>query len=301
MKKNLFVLVALAALMALASGGPVLAYTLSGDFTNPGIYTENTGGDLWTMLKGTGGGINPRAATENSIEGDYVLVTGASGSALYAVGELDTKFAPVNAVTITANGSGFNLSGEGRTVTSVTNISVVHAADPIKGGTYAYSTGLTISGEGITPKNYNLQGLAAALAPVTYTGTSATYWGPSLANLLGKAGINTANMDSYIVVGATDGYATVLSMYEVTHPTGTQADLIAYGATDGELNQGKWSGGTKNDNGFARLILPGDKGAGRWVSNVDSIKVSTVPVPPGVFLLAPGLLGLFGMRKRFTM
>jgi hypothetical protein len=303
MKKHLCVFIALAAIVALfVSSGPAPAYTVAGDFATPGAYTVSTGGDLWTLLKNTGGGI--KGGTENAIEGDYVLVTGAGGSsALYAVGELDTKFSS-QSVTLTASGSGFNLSGEGRSVTDVTGIDVIHAVNVIKGGTYAYSTALTVSGAGTTPKTYSLQGLAGMMPPSFYSGTSAVYWGPSLLSVLDNSGINTGNMDSYVIVGATDGYATVLSMYEVTHMTGAQYDLIAYGATDGELNQGTWINGTKgpaNDDGFARLILPGDKGAGRWVSNVNGIEVvSVAPAPPSVFLLAPGLLGLFGIRRRFT-
>jgi hypothetical protein len=297
MKKHLCVVVFLAAAMALfGSTGPVLAYTVAGDFATPGTYTLATGGNLWTLLEGTGGGI--KGGTENAIEGDYVVVTGAGGSmALYAVGELDTKFS-TQSVMLTPAGSGFDLSGEGRTVDNVTSINVVHAVDVIKGGPYSYSTGLTVSGTGITPRTYNLAGLLA-LTPSYYVGTSSTYWGPTLSSLLNNSGVNTSNMLSYVVVTATDGYATVLSMYEVTHMTGTQYDLIAYSATDGELNEGKWSSGTKNDNGFARLIVPGDKGPGRWVSNVNGLEVAAVPVPSGLFLFAPGLAGLAAMRRRF--
>ncbi len=86
-------------------------------------------------------------------------------------------------------------------------------------------------------------------------------------------------MNCYIVVLATDSNATVLSMYEVTHEIGTQYDLIAISASDGELHQGPWtnSKGTQNDDGFARLVIPGDKGQGWWVSNVDQIVVHTIP------------------------
>jgi hypothetical protein len=120
------------------------------------------------------------------------------------------------------------------------------------------------------------------MEPETYTNTSGATWtGPTLLSLLKASGVDTKVMNSYVVVSATDGYATVLSMYEVTHKTGAQYDLIAISASDGELNEGPWTSPTKglnqNDNGFARLVIPGDKGAGRWVSNVDQIVVLRVP------------------------
>ena len=100
-------------------------------------------------------------------------------------------------------------------------------------------------------------------------------------SLLKASGVDTRDVNSYVVVLATDSYATVLSMYEVTHETGTQYDLMAISASDGELNNGPWTSPTKgpgqNDNGFARLIVPGDKGAGRWVSNVDQVVVYKLP------------------------
>ncbi len=83
-------------------------------------------------------------------------------------------------------------------------------------------------------------------------------------SLLKASGVDTRDMNSNIVVLATDSYATVLTMYEVTRD-GTQYDLIAIRASDGELNQGPGtnSKGTQNDDGFARLTIPGDKGQGR--------------------------------------
>ena len=59
-------------------------------------------------------------------------------------------------------------------------------------------------------------------------------------SLLDASGVNTRDMNTFVVVSATDGYATVLSMYEVTHMIGTQYDLLAISASDGELNEGPW-------------------------------------------------------------
>ena len=212
---------------------------------------------------------------ENYTEGDLVLVTGKNGfSALYSVGELDTKFAPANAVTLTLDWhSRYDLAGEGRAVEDVSDIDVVHAVNVIKGQTlHFYSSRLVVSGEGIIPKAYDLSDLED-MAQATYTNTSGADWtGPTLLSVLNASGVNTKDMDSYVVVSATDGYATVLSMYEVTNMTGTQYDFLAISASDGSIN-----GTTASDSGFARLILPDDKGPGRWVSNVDNIAVYKLP------------------------
>ena len=281
MKRNFGLILAISALaMLLLSSGPVFAYTVEGDFNTPGTYTLSTGGDLWTLLQATGGGLFT-AGVENTYEGDFVLVTGRNGSsALYAVGELDTKFAPAGAVTLTLDKNRqCDLAGEGRAVKDVSNIDVLFAVPVIKGGQYFFSNRLVVSGAGIIPKTYYLADIEKMTQEI-YTNTSGATWtGPTLLSLLKASGVNTRDMNSYVVVSATDGYATVLSMYEVTHMTGTQYDLLAITASDGELNEGPWvnSKGTQNDDGFARLVVPGDKGAGRWVSNVDQIVVHRLP------------------------
>ena len=85
--------------------------------------------------------------------------------------------------------------------------------------------------------------------------------------VLKASGVDTKNMNSYVVVHTTDGYAAVLSMYESTHMTGAQYALLAISASDNSINKGG------KDSGLARLVLPNDKVAGRWVSNVAQIVV----------------------------
>jgi len=287
MKKNLFIIMAIAALvMQLSSSGPLFACMVGGDFNAPGT-SVCAAEDLWTLLQSTGGGIytptlpsplppySIQTKFENYTEGDLVLVTGKKGSsALYSVGELDTKYAQANAVTLTLDWRGrYDLTGEGRAVEDISDIDVVHAVNVIKGQTlHFYSSRLVVSGDGTIPKTFDLVDLQG-MEQATYTNTSGADWsGPTLLSVLNASGVNTEEMNSYIVVSATDGYATVLSMYEVTHMTGSQNDLLAISASDGSIN-----GTTASDSGFARLILPGDKGAGRWVSNVDNIAVYKLP------------------------
>jgi hypothetical protein len=305
MKKSISLILAVIAAVLFASSSQSLAYTVVGDVANPGNYS--IGGDLWTgvlssasinVYKGT---LNPTG--ENWIEGDYVLVTGSGGStALYSVGELNPSYGN-QAVSLTANGSGgFDLSGAGRSVNNVTSIDVVHAVDVIKGGTYSFSTQATVSAPGVASKSYDLSSLQA-MAQTTYNGSTTSYTGPTLLDVLNDTGVDTANMSQYIIAMGTDGYATVLSMYEVAHPTGTVADLLGIIASNGSINQGQWtnSKGTQNDNGFARLILPGDKGGGRMVSNLANIEVAPVPIPASLFLFGPGIAGLAVLRRRFRM
>ena len=122
-----------------------MAYKVNGNFNNPGEYT--TAGSLWVALEGPDPfGFNsslpvsipiaiparpypaslypnhPTAENDinhNTVDSNYVVVTGVGGSrAVFAVGELDPKFAPTGyAATITCDKHGrCNLAGEGRAV-----------------------------------------------------------------------------------------------------------------------------------------------------------------------------------------
>ena len=144
--------------------------------------------------------------------------------------------------------------------------------------THFYSSQIVVSGEGITPKNYDLAKLQAMKqetfdASSSTSNTVGTWTGPTLAGILHASGIDTKDMGSYVVVQATDGYAAVLSMYEATHMTGTQHALLAIEDTLGNSINCGTTCGTKGENGLARLVLPNDSVAGRWVSNVVQIMV----------------------------
>jgi hypothetical protein len=234
------------------------------------------------------------STNHNWVDSNYVLVTGKHGSrALYSVGELNPKFAPAGSeVTLTCasatkgrscnkNGQ-CDLTGAGRVVKNVSSIDVVHAFTHIKsvaGNTaHPFSDVLIVSGAGITPRTYDLTDLQAMKEQVTFDASTSTvntkgiWTGPTLLSVLKASGIDTKDMDSYIVVQATDGYATILSMYEATHKTGSQYALLAIIDEQGNtINCG--TSCTKGDNGLARLVLPNDNVAGRWVSNVAQIMV----------------------------
>jgi DMSO/TMAO reductase YedYZ molybdopterin-dependent catalytic subunit len=67
-----------------------------------------------------------------------------------------------------------------------------------------------------------------------------------------------------IVVTSSDGYSAVLSAAEISPEFGDDRAIIAY-AKDGQPLSDK--------RGFARLILPADKSAGRAISGVATITV----------------------------
>jgi len=305
MKKNsCFVILAAAAVLFIL-GQRARAYTVKGYVNHPGEYS--TDGSLWIVLQGTGDFgtesqypyqypcfsdpklpciILPQpphalnSINENWVDSNYVLVTGKTGSrTLFSVGELNPKFAPARAVvTLTCDREGrCDLAGDGRAVRNVSTIEVVHAVSPAKvvGNTpftHFFSPLLIVSGVGITPRIYGLADLKAMRqatfdASSSTTNTGGIWTGPTLVSLLSASGVDTQDMDGYIVVQATDGYATVLSMYEATRKTGAQYALLAISASNNSINKGG------NDSGLARLVLPNDRVAGRWVSNVAQIVV----------------------------
>jgi hypothetical protein len=288
----------------------VRAYKVTGDVTS-GWSTE--GGTLWydvlkeTATSSAGGyddtqpytrGVivrppstsvspNPLNPTNhNWIEVDYILVTGQDDHrALYSVGELDPRFGN-GAVTLTPNKyqGGYDMAGLGREVKKVSTIDVVHAFTTIKGvpnDVHPYSPMLVVSGAGIRPRTHDLADLQA-MNQVTFDASSSTsntygiWTGPTLSSVLRASGIDTRDMDSYIVVQATDGYATVLSMYEATHQAGGQYPLLAINGCfpdTGKCSINCDGSCSKGENGVARLVIPGNLAAGRWVSNVAQIMV----------------------------
>ena len=311
MKKNYFFVIFVVVTALLILSTQTLAYSVSGNVNNPGEYS--TDGSLWTVLQGKGEfGANsqypyqypcfadpslpcitlpqpPYAQNDinhNTVDSNYVLITSKNGSrALYAVGELNPKFAPASAmVTLTCDKKDrCDLAGAGRAVKDISRIEVVQAVPGIHCNnkyhpnaqipfTHFYSSLIVVSGAGTTPRTYNLTNLKAMKqetfdASSSTTNTKGIWTGPTLLGVLKASGVDTKNMNSYVVVHTTDGYAAVLSMYESTHMTGAQYALLAISASDNSINKGG------KDSGLARLVLPNDKVAGRWVSNVAQIVV----------------------------
>ncbi len=75
---------------------------------------------------------------------------------------------------------------------------------------------------------------------------------------------------------------------------GGQDDLVAYADTGGQL-------GPDGEEGFARMVVPGDSAGGRYISNLVALKVFTaapVPEPATWALLIASLPALAFLRSR---
>jgi hypothetical protein len=143
-----------------------------------------------------------------------------------------------------------------------------------------------LTGDVADPAVYN----QPALAPVTtqtatYTAAGVsvtdTYTGITLWNLLDDAGGVTVTsakndiLDKVVVATGSDGYKAVFSLGEIDPSFGAQLVMVAYGDGAGQL-------GPAGTDGLARMVVPGDLAGGRYVSDLVSLQVSSLPEPgPG--------------------
>lgn len=99
---------------------------------------------------------------------------------------------------------------------------------------------------------------------------SGTFGGVLLWTLLQEAGVtmDPAKKNDLIhhtvTVTGTDGYSAILSLAEIAPEFGGDQAIIAYQESGKPLDSG---------DGFARLIVPGDKAAGRAVGAIATIEV----------------------------
>lgn len=73
----------------------------------------------------------------------------------------------------------------------------------------------------------------------------------------------------YVAVKVTDCYEVIVSVAELLSTFGHQQVLVAFETGDGQPLDAS--------EGMARLIVPGDKAGGRFVSNVTTITVRSAP------------------------
>jgi DMSO/TMAO reductase YedYZ molybdopterin-dependent catalytic subunit len=150
----------------------------------------------------------------------------------------------------------------------------VAAAAPALAQPAKPSESLTIGGAVARPRTLTIADLAKE--PVTteavflHTGhgaLSGSFTGVLLWTLLEEAGVKLdagAKNDVVrhtVTVTATDGYAAVLSLGEIAPEFGGDQAIVAYQQDGKPIESGP------------RLIIPGDKGAGRAISAVASIEV----------------------------
>jgi DMSO/TMAO reductase YedYZ molybdopterin-dependent catalytic subunit len=141
-----------------------------------------------------------------------------------------------------------------------------------------YADALNINGQVEHPVQLALPDLldypTSSLEVTYYSGSEGLvtrrFTGVSLVDLL-KASIIRTDPDvkndiirKYVVITATDCYKTVLSVADLLPEYGGQQVLIAYGDGDGN---------PLYEEGLTMLVLPGDKRASRYVSNIAEIRV----------------------------
>jgi hypothetical protein len=100
----------------------------------------------------------------------------------------------------------------------------------------------------------------------------------TLWNLLTDAGGVTVTsakndiLDKYVVATGDDGYQAVFSLGEIDPKFGNQPVMVAYADTGGQL-------GPDGSDGLARMVVPGDLAGGRYVSDLVSLDVESLPEP----------------------
>jgi hypothetical protein len=337
MKKTLGFAIVLAALIGMfAFSGQALAqYTVTGDLSTVGTngYTAGAtallGAQTYTGslsgLFGTAGGeanyINNNlpsgSYSDMYANQDYIVATSSSGAiATFSVGEVTVGNNSVNSVgnsagtslnanniSITGNNTtGYTITGPGRTLSNLTNINVVHTSMPV--GVAGYSSSFTIQGSGLTTVTYNASNFPASLPTYTnqeaygYTGNQ--YTGVSLLTLLQNAGVNTGNLNQYVIATGIDGGEAVLSMSEIVQNSSTTINGVSSGDMVATLLNGSALSGSR---GYARLVLPTDTSSARSIFTLASLTVeqtaAPVPLPATLLLFGPGLAGLAALRKRF--
>ena len=274
------------------------------------------GPTLWGLLSQSG--LQLTAGVKNDVLNRYVVATGSDGyRVVYSLGELSPSFGNLPDLVATQEvtvGGLTPLAGDGlaritapgdvrggRYLSNLASLEVRASGSTVAGTGGGRSTALQVSGAVVNGKSFDLAALEA-LPSVTETVGGVAWTGVSLWTLLQSTGVvvdaATKNdiLSRYVVATGSDGYKALFSMGEIDPLFGDQPDLVAYEA-DGQL---------LDANGFARLVVPGDVKAGRWVSNLISLEVSqaavavAVPEPASaaLWLAALPLLAAVARRSR---
>jgi hypothetical protein len=271
-----------------------------------------TGVSLYSYLNSY---VDKDPAAKNDILRDYVVASGGSGSTVYALGNLlGSGFGTQNDIIAFSDSNGLLaapslIAADGANVSDLTSLNIGHVAYQGLGSGGA-STSFSLNGVVSSPATYTVADLPGSLNPTTVytkpdgaplaTGAATGFTGVSLYELLIGAGISNNPADllrSYVIASGTDNYTAVYSLEEIMPQYGNQGDLVAY--ADG-------IGSSLGAGGFARTVVPGDLKGGRFLSNLASLTVVTVPtavpVPPAAILMLSGLFGIAfnSRRKDFT-
>ena len=333
-----FALAALLAGVQALAAGPSTSVVVSGAVDHPATYTAATlaalpqvtqtdtfasgttpqthtytGSTIWNAISAAG--VQTTPGVKNDILDRYVLATGTDGYRIvYSLGELDPAFgnrADLVATQETIGGKTAPLTGDGfarstapgdvkggRYVSNLASLTVRASGSTVAGTGGGHSDQFSVTGAVVNGKTFDLAALQA-LPSITETVGGVAYTGVSLWDLLNTTtglvtnpAVKNDVLDKYLVATGSDGYKALISMGEIDPAFGNQPDLVAYEA-DGTL---------LDSNGFARLVVPGDAKAGRYVSNLITLQVfsaTSVPEPTDAVMLLAGLAGL-GAFARVT-
>jgi DMSO/TMAO reductase YedYZ molybdopterin-dependent catalytic subunit len=285
---------------ALAAKPPI---TQTVTFTSGSPETHvYTGASLWGIVNGAGVEVS---GAKNDILTKYVLATGSDGyQTVFSLGELDPAFGnrpdlvayaeTLNNVSAPLTGNGFarvtapgDVKG-GRYVSNLVDLDVRASGSTQTATTSLPTTQFSVSGGVTTPMSFNLAALEALPSETQVVGGH-TYVGVSFWDLLNSVvgisvdpSVKNDVLGKYVVATGSDGYQSLFSMGELDSAFGDQPDIVAY----------EEDGAPISDDGFARIVVPNDVKAGRWVSNLVNLEVfSAAPVPEP----ATGALMLFGL------
>ena len=154
-------------------------------------------------------------------------------------------------------------------------LSTVHAQEACPGG---YAPTFRLEGLVTNKKTFTLESLQqftpSKVVVSFFSGSQGlvtkTYLGVLLSDLLNEAEVildpshKNDSLRKYLAITATDCYQVIVALAELLPTFGGQQVLIAYADGDGN---------PLTDEGMARLVVPGDKAGGRFVSNIVSIVV----------------------------
>ena len=321
-------LAALLACAAASAAGPSTSVVVAGAVDKPTTFTAATlqallqvtqtdtfasgstpqthtwsGPTLWNVLAATG--VQTTPGVKNDILDRYVLATGTDGyRVVFSLGELDPAFgnrASLAATQETIGGKTAPLAGDGfaratapgdvkggRYVSNLASLTVRPSGSTVAATGGGPSTSFSVTGAVVHGMTFDLAALKA-LPSISETVGATTYTGVSLWDLLNTTtnivtdpSVKNDILDKYVVATGSDGYKALFSMGEIDPAFGDQPDLVAFQA-DGKL---------LDANGFARLVVPGDAKAGRYVSNLVNLQVfsaAPVPEPANAALLLAGL------------
>lgn len=304
------------------------------------VTQDFTGVTMYNFLNDAGvnggGGIITTPGVNNDQLRDYVVVTGSDGyRTVTSVGEIHPNFGqtqsliayeqanPSGSTPTSLGNDGFarttapvDIRG-GRYVSNIARIDVFSAntISQIQGTGGGLSQSFALAGQIVNPRAFNLTDLQAlpsitrtvsVLSGGNPTPQNRTFTGVSLWTLLtnaaGGGGIITDAsvkndiLGKIVVATGSDGYKATFSLGEFNPLFGADDIMVAYDESGAGL-------GTA---GFARLVVPGDVRAGRFVSNLVGLEVlnaplTPVPVPGAALLFATGLGGLVCRRFRSLM